>query len=53
MSTADRIGVVYRLALQHDPEAGELEVLVPLAEQHGLPNVCRLVLNMNEFVFVD
>jgi len=48
-----RITIVFRLALQRAPDREELLVLAPLAEQHGLANVCRLVLNMNEFVFVE
>ena len=31
----------------------ELATLVPLAQKHGLANVCRLLFNANEFVFVD
>jgi hypothetical protein len=51
--TSDQITAIYRLAFQRDPTADELAVLTPLAEQHGLANICRLVLNMNEFVFVE
>jgi mono/diheme cytochrome c family protein len=50
---ASRIAAAYRLALGRSPSAEELSVLVPLAEEHGMANVCRLVFNTNEFVFID
>lgn len=31
----------------------ELDALVPYAEKHGLANACRLLLNSNEFLFVN
>lgn len=48
-----QIAAAYRLAFQREPDAGELAVLVPLAERHCLATVCRLILNANEFLFVD
>ena len=50
---SDQLSTVYRLAFQREPTADELDVLLPVAQQHGLANVCRLVFNMSEFVFVD
>lgn len=35
------------------PEAGERSELVGYARAHGLANLCRLLLNSNEFVFVN
>lgn len=55
-STQDRkeqIQGVYRTALQRDPTKEEMAILLPIMEHHGLPNICRLVFNSNEFVFVD
>ena len=31
----------------------EREALVAYAEEHGLPNLCRVLFNLNEFVFVE
>jgi hypothetical protein len=31
----------------------ELRRLTAFAEQNGLANLCRLLFNLNEFVFVD
>jgi hypothetical protein len=42
-----------RLALGRGPSPEESEALVRHAEQHGLASTCRLLLNLNEFVFVD
>ena len=43
----------FRLALQREPGQGERRALVRLCRQHGLENVCRLLFNSNEFIFVD
>jgi hypothetical protein len=43
----------FRIALQRTPSDAERDDLVRYAMQHGLANACRLVLNLNEFVFVD
>jgi hypothetical protein len=48
-----RIDAAYRLALGRAPTADEMRVLTPLAQKDGLANVCRLIFNTNEFVFVD
>jgi hypothetical protein len=49
----DPVAAVYRLALQRRPDARELKTLSAYLSREGLPNLCRLVLNTNEFVFVD
>lgn len=36
-----------------EPTTEELNQLTELAQQHGLVSVCRLVLNSNEFLFVE
>jgi hypothetical protein len=50
---ATRLRAACRLALSRDPTPTELAPLVTYAERHGLANTCRLIFNMNEFVFVD
>jgi len=50
---AAQINAAFRTALQRLPTDAERMALVHYAERHGLPNACRLVLNLNEFVFVD
>ena len=48
-----RIESVYRLVLGRSPTADERDELVAYGRQFGLANTCRLVLNLNEFAFVD
>jgi mono/diheme cytochrome c family protein len=43
----------WRLALSREPGEEELRTLLEYAEKHGLVNACRLILNTNEFAFVD
>ncbi|MFN0126640.1 MAG: DUF1553 domain-containing protein [Verrucomicrobiales bacterium] len=43
----------FRLALQRDPSAEELAGLAEYAQAHGLANACRLLINLNEFNFID
>jgi hypothetical protein len=50
---AGRVSVAVRLALGRDPTAKERDALTAYAKEHGLANACRVVLNLNEFVFVD
>lgn len=50
---ADRVSAAMRLALGRDPTAKERDTLAAYAKEYGLANTCRVVLNLNEFVFVD
>ena len=43
----------YRLALSRLPSPDEQQRLVAHAQKHGLANVCRVIFNSTEFVFVD
>jgi hypothetical protein len=49
----ERLVAAWRLAFGREPEENEIAALVPYADRHGLPSACRLIFNMNEFVFVD
>jgi hypothetical protein len=51
--TGGGVKTAVRLALCREPTADELKMLTAYAEKHGLANTCRLILNLNEFVFVD
>ena len=50
---SDQIRQVIRWTWLRDPTADELNQMKVLAQQHGLESVCRLVLNSNEFLFVE
>ncbi|MEI7698263.1 MAG: PSD1 and planctomycete cytochrome C domain-containing protein [Planctomycetia bacterium] len=53
MSTDEQLNLAWKLLTGREPESSELSSLKTYAEQHGLPALCRLLLNLNEFVFVD
>jgi len=48
-----QVRVAFRLALGRSPTPEEEEVLTGYARQYGLPSMCRVLFNLNEFVFVD
>ncbi|GIS60324.1 MAG: hypothetical protein CM1200mP2_25490 [Planctomycetaceae bacterium] len=50
---ADRVRLAFTLALARAPDNDEIGLLTTYARRHGLPNTCRLILNLNEFVFVE
>lgn len=50
---ASRLAAAWELAFSRPPDAEELMSLASYADQHGLRNACRVILNMNEFVFID
>jgi hypothetical protein len=51
--TPGRIDAAYQWALGRNPTPREREALSGFANKHGLASACRLILNSNEFVFVD
>jgi hypothetical protein len=52
-SDAERVSAAIRLALGRSPTAKERDALAAYASEYGLANACRVILNLNEFVFVD
>ncbi len=42
-----------RLALGRSPSVDEAAALVEFLRAEGLANVCRVLINLNEFAFVD
>ena len=49
----EQVDRMFQLALGRLPTADERQAMVEYAAQHGLANACRVVLNLNEFAFVD
>ena len=47
------IDSLFHLALQREPTPEERTKLQAYAEHHGLANACRLIVNCNEFLFVE
>lgn len=52
-STEDQITRAFQLALSRTPSESERQDLVTFTQKHGLANTCRLIFNMNEFIFTD
>ena len=50
---AEQVEEGYLLAVGRRPRPEESQTLTAYGEKHGLENVCRLILNSNEFMFVD
>lgn len=48
-----QIEQAYRLALARPPKPEEKAALVAYARKYGMPNACRLLFNLSEFVFID
>jgi mono/diheme cytochrome c family protein len=49
----DQVRAAFRLALLREPTSSERADFVALAAQHSLAAVCRVLLNSNEFLFVE
>ncbi|MFN0130490.1 MAG: PSD1 and planctomycete cytochrome C domain-containing protein [Verrucomicrobiales bacterium] len=49
---ASQIDLMYRLAYGRRPEAREAEEMAAALREHGLPVLCRALLNSNEFLFI-
>lgn len=48
-----RIERAVELLLARFPSEGETQALTDYAAEHGLANTCRVLLNCNEFLFID
>ncbi|HZY87542.1 MAG TPA: hypothetical protein VFE78_22075, partial [Gemmataceae bacterium] len=47
-----QVGAAFLLALGRPPSDAERAALTAHARKHGMANLCRLLLNTNEFMFV-
>jgi len=52
-TVSERVALAVRLALGRHATPEEITVLGALADEHGLASVCRTLVNLNEFLFVD
>ncbi|MFM7604169.1 MAG: DUF1553 domain-containing protein [Prosthecobacter sp.] len=50
---ASSVKRAFQLALAREPTAEELATLEDYAKREGLENACRVILNLNEFSFID
>ena len=51
--TGDQVRRAYELAYGRAPTAAESARVEPFVEKHGLPALCRVLLNSNEFLYCD
>jgi hypothetical protein len=51
--TRGQTALAFEAALARPATPAELDALASYADRHGLPNACRVILNCNEFMFVD
>jgi hypothetical protein len=51
--TTSRLNAAWRIAFGREPDEAEVVPMVEYVNRFGLANACRLIFNLNEFVFVD
>jgi hypothetical protein len=52
-NTRAQIKLLYQIALNREPTRSELKDLSTFADKEGLASACRVILNSNEFIFVN
>jgi hypothetical protein len=52
-STREQVKAAIELAYGHVAAADEIDVLSAYAERHGLANLCRLIINSNQFIYIN
>ena len=50
---AKQVKRAFELALQRVPDKTESAACEKLLNQHSLPELCRALLNLNEFAYID
>jgi hypothetical protein len=50
---SDQLDMAFQLLFGRSPETAEIDAVVSYAAKHGMANACRVLLNTNEFLFVD
>lgn len=51
--TQKQVEELFLLAFQRQPKSKEVSMSYQFIEQHGLPALCRVILNSNEFLYVN
>ena len=50
--TGKQLSRAYQLAFGREPDSNELHDAEPVVREHGLPTLCRVLFNSNEFLFL-
>jgi hypothetical protein len=53
VSLEEQVEHAFKLVTLRKPEPSELEDMMEYARHHGLPNLCRFLFNLSEFVYLD
>ncbi|MEZ6088893.1 MAG: PSD1 and planctomycete cytochrome C domain-containing protein [Pirellulaceae bacterium] len=48
-----QVRTAFELVTQRSPSDGETQRMIDYATEHGLANLCRMLFNLSEFVFID
>ena len=48
-----QVARAFRLLLEREPRPEELARFTPYSRQHGLANTCQIIVNSNEFLYID
>ena len=49
----EQVDAVFRFAYQRSPDSQERERCLAVAKEHGLPALCRAIINSNELIYLD
>ena len=49
----DQVAVAFEMVVQREADQEDLQAMVACAKQHGLPNLCRFLFNLSEFIYID
>ncbi len=49
----DQVAVAFETVVQREADQEDLQAMVAYAKQHGLPNLCRFLFNLSEFIYID
>jgi hypothetical protein len=51
--SGEQVPRAFRLLLERDPRPDELARFTAYARKHGLANTCQIIINSNEFSYID
>ena len=49
----EQVTAAFESAISRPPTSEEVATLTRYADEHGMANTCRLIMNTNEFIFID
>ena len=52
-SMSEKVRLAFSKAMQREPSKSDHQAMLQYARQHGLNNLCRLLFNFSEFIYID